>query len=165
MSDIFWNSRHVFLAASKPAWIKRFRKPAVCSKNPRSFCLHFPAPFPPPQNSAAVYLFIATMLSCYLYWCNLSIRENAVPFMGGILHSGWIDMLQAGGSLWDWRIEARQACGCLLLSGIVFLRTCGNMKQLWFSAIHPGFPNTQSCHIFLLQENLFFMQNNLAVNF
>jgi len=74
-------------------------------------------------------------------------------------------MLQAGGSLWDWRIEASQAYGCLLLSGIVFLRAGGNMKQLRFSAIHPGFPNTQSCHIFLLQENLFFMQNNLAVNF
>ena len=38
------------------------------------------------------------------------------------------------------------------------------MKQLWFSAIHSGFPNTHFCHIFLLQENLFFMQDNLGVN-
>ena len=158
MSDLFF-------APSKPAWIKRFRKPAVCNKNPRSFCLHFPAPF---LRLKTPYLHIYSSQRCcrVIYTGgNLSIRENAVPFMGGILHSGWIDMLQAGGSLWDWRIEARQACGCLLLRGIVFLRTCGNMKQLWFSAIHPGFPNTQSCHIFLLQENLFFMQDNLAVNF
>ena len=74
-------------------------------------------------------------------------------------------MLQAGGSLLDLRIEPRQACGCLLLNGIVFLRTGGNMKQLGYAAINPGFPNTQSCHISLLQENLFFMQDNLAVSF
>lgn len=73
-------------------------------------------------------------------------------------------MLQAGGSLLDLRIEPRQACGCLLLNGIVFLRTGGNVKQLGYAAIHPGFPNTQSCHISLMQENLFFMQNNLGVN-
>lgn len=73
-------------------------------------------------------------------------------------------MVQAGGSLLDLRIEPRQACGCLLLDGIVFLRTGGNVKQLRFSAIHSGFPNTHFCHIFLLQENLFFMQDNLGVN-
>ena len=33
MSDLFF-------APSKPAWIKRFRKPAVCNKNPRFLCLH-----------------------------------------------------------------------------------------------------------------------------
>ena len=32
MSDLFF-------VPSKPAWIKRFRKPAVCNKNPRFFCL------------------------------------------------------------------------------------------------------------------------------
>ena len=46
-----------------------------------------------------------------------------------------------------------------------FLADMWYMKQLWFSAIHPGFPNTHFCHIFLLQENLFFMQDNLAVSF
>ena len=35
MSDLFF-------APSKPAWIKRFRKPAVCNKNPRFLCPHFP---------------------------------------------------------------------------------------------------------------------------
>ena len=158
MSDLFF-------APSKPAWIKRFWKPAVCNKNLRFLCLYFPAPFPR-LKTPRLHIYSSQRCCRVIYTgSNSSIYENAVPFMGGILHSGWIDMLQAGGSLWDWRIEARQACGCLLLSGIVFLRTCGNMKQFWFSAIHPGFPNTQSCHIFLLQENLFFMQNNLAVNF
>ena len=38
MSDLFF-------VPSKPAWIKRFRKPAVCNKNPRFLCLHFPVPF------------------------------------------------------------------------------------------------------------------------
>lgn len=38
------------------------------------------------------------------------------------------------------------------------------MKQLGYAAIHPGFPNTRSCHILLMQENLFFIQNNLGVN-
>ena len=155
----------LFSAPSKPAWIKRFRKPAVCNKNPRSFCLHFPAPFLR-LKTPRLHIYSSQRCCRVIYTgSHLLICENAVPFMGGILHSGWIDMLQAGSSLWDWRIEARQACGCLLLRGIVFLRTCGNMKQLRFSAIHPGFPNTHFCHIFLLQENLFFMQDNLAVNF
>ena len=35
-----------FFAPSNPVWIKRLRKPAVCNKNPRFLCLHFPAPFP-----------------------------------------------------------------------------------------------------------------------
>ena len=158
MSDLFF-------ASSKPAWIKRFRKPTVCNKNPRSFCLHFPAPF---LRLKTLRLHIYSLQRCcrVIYTGgNLSIRENAVPFMGGILHSGWIDMLQAGGSLWDWIIETRQAYGCLLLSGIVFLRAGGNMKQLRFTAIHSSFPNTHLVIFFLLQENLFFMQNNLAVNF
>ena len=158
MSDLFF-------APSKPAWIKRFRKPAVCNKNPRFLCLHFPVPFLR-LKTPQLHIYSSQRCCRVIYTGgNLSIRENAVPFMGGILHSGWIDMLQAGGSLWDWRIEARQAYGCLLLSGIVFLRAGGNMKQLRFSAIHSSFPNTQSCHILLLQENLFFMQNNLVVNF
>ena len=158
MSDLFF-------AHSKPAWIKRFRKPAVCNKNPCFLCLHFPAPFPR-LKTPQLHIYSSQRCCRVIYTGSyLLICENAVPFMGGILQSRWIDMLQAGGSLWDWRIEARQECGCLLLSGIVFLRTCGNMKQLWFSAIHPGFPNTHFCHIFLLQENLFFMQDNLAVNF
>ena len=155
----------LFSAPSKPAWIKRFRKPAVCNKNPRSFCLHFPAPFPR-LKTPLLHIYSSQRCCRVIYTGSyLLICENAVPFMGGILQSRWIDMLQAGGSLLDLRIEPRQACGCLLLSRIVFLRTCGNMKQLWFSAIHPGFPNTHFCHIFLLQENLFFMQNNLAVSF
>ena len=29
----------LFLAPSNPAWIKRFRKPAVCNKNPCFLCL------------------------------------------------------------------------------------------------------------------------------
>ncbi len=158
MSDLFF-------APSKPAWIKRFRKPAVCNKNPRFLCLHFPAPFLR-LKTPRLHIYSSQRCCRVIYTGgNLSICENAVPSMVGNLLGRWIYMLQAGGSLLDWRIETRQACGCLLLSGIVFLRTCGNMKQLWFSAIHPGFPNTQSCHIFLLQENLFFMQNNLAVNF
>ena len=148
MSDLFF-------APFKPAWIKRFRKPAVCNKNPRSFCLHFPALFPR-LKTLLLHIYSSQRCCRVIYTgSNSSIYENAVPFKGGILQSGWIDMLQAGGSLWDWIIETRQACGCLLLSGIVFLRTGGNMKQLGCAAFHPGFPNTQSCHIFLLQENLF----------
>ena len=158
MSDLFF-------APSKPAWIKRFRKPAVCNKNPRFLCLHFPAPFLR-LKTPQLHIYSSQRCCRVIYTgSNSSICENAVPFMGGILHSGWIDMLQAGSSLWDWRIEARQAYGCLLLSGIVFLRTCGNMRQLVYAAVHPGFPKSQSCHISLLQENLFFMQNNLAVSF
>ena len=158
MSDLFF-------APSKPAWIKRFRKPAVCNKNPRSFCLHFPAPFPR-LKAPRLHIYSSQRCCRVIYTgSNSSICENAVPSMVGNLLGRWIYMLQAGGSLLDWRIETRQPCGCFLLSGIVFLRAGGNMKQLRFSAIHPGFPNTQSCHIFLLQENLFFMQNNLAVNF
>ena len=157
MSDLFF-------APSNPAWIKRFRKPAVCNKNPRFLCLHFPVPFPR-LKTPQLHIYSSQRCCRVIYTGgNLSIRENAVPFMEGILHSGWIDMLQAGGSLWDWRIETRQAYGCLLLSGIVFLRAGGNMRQLVYAAVHPGFPNTQSCHIFLLQENLFFIQNNLGVN-
>ena len=158
MSDLFF-------VPSKPAWIKRFRKPAVCNKNPRFLCLHFPAPFPR-LKTLRLHIY-SSQRCCRVFYIgsNSLICENAVPSMGSNLPGWWIDMLQAGGSLLDLRIEPGQACGCLLLSGIVFLRAGGNMKQLRFSAIHPGFPNTQSCHIFLLQENLFFMQNDLAVNF
>ena len=149
MSDLFF-------APSKPAWIKRFRKPAVCNKNPRFLCLHFPVPFPR-LKTPRLHIY-SSQRCCRVFYTgsNSLICENAVPFMGGILHSGWIDMLQAGSSLWDWRIEARQAYGCLLLSGIVFLRAGGNMRQLVYAAVHPGFPKSQSCHISLLQENLFF---------
>ena len=155
----------IFSAPSKPAWIKRFWKPAVCNKNPCFLCLHFSIPFPR-LKTLRLHIY-SSQRCCRVFYIgsNSLICENAVPFMGGILHSGWIDMLQAGGSLLDLRIEPGQACGCLLLSGIVFLRAGGNMKQLRFSAIHSCFPNTQSCHISLLQENLFFMQNNLAVSF
>ena len=158
MSDLFF-------APSKPAWIKRFRKPAVCNKNPRFLCLHFPAPFPR-LKTLRLHIY-SSQRCCRVFYTgsNSSICENAVPSMVGNLLGRWIDMLQAGGSLWDWRIEAWQAYSCLLLSGIVFLRTCGNVKQLVYAAVHPGFPKSQSCHISLLQENLFFMQDNLAVNF
>ena len=158
MSDLFF-------APSKPAWIKRFRKPAVCNKNPRSFCLHFPAPFPR-LKTPQLHIYSSQRCCRVIYTgSNSSICENAVTSMVGNLLGRWIYMLQAGGSLLDWRIETRQACGCFLLSGIVFLRAGGNMRQLVYAAVHPGFPKSQSCHISLLQENLFFMQDNLAVNF
>ena len=154
----------LFSAPSKPAWIKRFRKPAVCNKNPCFLCLHFPAPFPR-LKTPQLHIY-SSRRCCRVFYTgsNSLICENAVPSMGSNLPGWRIYMLQAGGSLWDWRIEASQACGCLLLDGIVFLRTGGNVKQLGYAAIHPGFPNTQSCHISLMQENLFFMQNNLGVN-
>ena len=146
----------IFSAPSKPAWIKRFRKPAVCNKNLRFLCLYFPAPFPR-LKTPQLHIYSSQRCCRVIYTgSNSSICENAVPSIVGNLLGRWIYMLQAGGSLLDWRIETRQACGCFLLSGIVFLRAGGNMKSSGFQLFTPVFlsPNLV---IFPFCKKIFFL--------
>ena len=47
---------------------KAFLKTRSVQQKSPFFLSAFSRPVSPPQNSAPAYLFIATMLSCYLYW-------------------------------------------------------------------------------------------------
>ena len=79
MSDLFF-------APSKPAWIKRFRKPAVCNKNPRSFCLHFPVPFPR-LKTPLLHIYSSQRGLCVLYVCGnvgwWGMKNAACPYRTG----------------------------------------------------------------------------------